>query len=219
MNGVSNITDKILGDAREWARVHALENAEEIQTLREQFAREAVEVEAALLADAEAKARAVEERSRSQAEMDRRKELLGAKQKAVNAAFVRALESLSELSQEERAFLMVRLALKYQTQDAEFIFNKEDQETVGPAVVETVNALRTRQQVRRLFSGSFLEQIKKLSVGQSGKLRTALYPKVGGFSGGFVIKEGNIENNCTFEVLVSSVRDDLEGDVSSVLFQ
>jgi len=169
--------------------------------------------------NAQEKAKALEKRARSQAEMDRRKSLLAAKQELVGAAFDQALRTLAELSEEERALLMVRMAVKYQTGDAELIFNQKDQQSVGPAVVSTVNAVRTREKLKETFSGSFLEQVKKLVFDQPAKYQTTLSAQVGGFSGGFIIKQGNIEHNCTFAVLVNAVREELEGDVAALLFQ
>ncbi len=49
---------------------------------------------------------------------------------------------------------------------------------------------------------------------QPDRLECTLSSKVGEFAGGFILKQGSIEHNCTFEVLVSAVRDELEGEVS-----
>ncbi len=45
-----------------------------------------------------------------------------------------------------------------------------------------------------------------------------LSDKTGDFAGGFILKQGAIESNCTFEVLVGQVREELEGEASSILF-
>ena len=58
-----------------------------------------------------------------------------------------------------------------------------------------------------------------LGVGALAHGRTIkLSDETGNFAGGCIIKEGNIETNCTFEVLVKGMRDELEQEVSNVLF-
>lgn len=37
-------------------------------------------------------------------------------------------------------------------------------------------------------------------------------------SGGFILKNGNIETNCTWEMLVRWIKDDLEAEVAKRLF-
>lgn len=218
VNGVSNITEKILGDARAWAQEHIDEAKTEITSTEKQYADQAAIDKRAILDEASVTVSSMQERARSQADMDRRKRILATKQQAVGEAFDEALKKLSALAEEARALLMVRMAVKYQTQDAELIFNAADQAKVGPLVVETVNAIYAKQQLKEVFSGSFIEQVKKLVLDQPVKHKATLSKTVGNFSGGFILKEGDIENNCTFEVLIGAVRDELEGDVSSILF-
>lgn len=219
MNGVSNITDKILQEARSWSDAHLKEAKAEAEKVSAQYTTDAAAQTKEILAGADQKAAAAMERAKSQAEMDRRKSVLAMKQKAVGDTFGAALQSLADMPEEDRALLMVRMVIQYQTQDAELIFNGKDQKTVGPAVVETVNAIYTRNQLKETFSGTFLEKVKKLVFDTPAKHKVVLSEQVGSFSGGFILKEGDIENNCTFEVLLNAVRDELEGEVSSILFQ
>lgn len=218
LNGVSNLTEKILGEAREYeAEQLALAKSEAESIAAEYETQEKASFEAAVK-EAESKASAVAERAKSQAEMDRRKMLLATKQDAINGAFALALEKLCSLSAEDKVLLMVRLAVKYQTQDAEFIFNKADREQIGQTVVDTVNAVYARRQLKDTFSGGFLEAVKKLVIGEDTKRRATLSDAAGSFAGGFILKQGDIENNCTFETLIGGMRDELEGEVSSLLF-
>jgi len=219
VNGVSNITDKILDEARAWSQAQLTEAEQAAADIAGDYADQATAQTKAALADAEQKAKAIQDRAVSQADMDRRKSVLSAKQETVGAAFDAALRSLAAKSEEERALLMVRMVLRYQSADAELIFNAADQKVVGPAVTEAVNSIYKKQQLQKTFSGSFLEQVKKLVLEQPSKLGVKMSSTVGGFSGGVILKEGDIENNCTFEVLLGAIRDELEGEVSSILFQ
>jgi len=219
VNGVSNITDKIINEAKAWSEAQIAEGKAESDAIRQEFADTAAVQGREVISAAEARAAAILERAKSQADMDHRKRILSTRQTAVGRSFDMALQALTQMPQEDRALLMVRLAVQHQTGDAELIFSAADQALVGPLVVETVNAVYKRQQIKETFSGSVLEQLKKLISAHPVKHSVTLSPTVGGFVGGFIIKEGDIEKNCTFEVLLGAVRDELEGDVSSILFK
>ncbi len=218
MNGVANITEKILSEARTWADAQVADSKAQAAATAEEIAQTAATQAKNTLENAQAKAQQITERAKSQGEMDRRKMILSTKQQAVSDAFDAALQKMAGLPEEERVLMMVRLAVKYQTTDAELIFNQKDQAVVGPLVVATVNAIYTRQAIKETFTGNILEQLKKLVSQQPVKHKVTMSTMVGNFAGGFILKEGDIENNCTFEVLVNAVHDDLEGDVTSILF-
>ncbi len=219
-NAVIAITDKIQAEAQAWADQQVAAAKAEAQTILTDYEAKAQEAYDNALAQAKAKSTSIAERGVSQSEMDRRKMLLAARQECVAQSFDKALEMLCNLSAQERALLMVKSAVKYQTADAEYIFNAADRKEVGPLVVETVNAIFKKQQMKGTFSGDLLEQVKKLfSSGTRPRAHTAaLSDKTGNFAGGFILKQGDIEINCTFEVLIAGVRENLEGETSAILF-
>lgn len=218
MNGATAITEKIINDANASAKEVLDAASAQAQAVTQQYTEEAARQAGEILREAEEKAAAIKDRASSQADMERRNALLATKQEAVLKAFEAALATLCAKPEQERALLMVQLCVKYQTQDAELIFSAADQKTVGPLVVETVNAIYSRQQLKETFSGGLLEQLKKLVLEQPLKRSVSLSKTVGRFSGGFVLKEGDIEKNCTFNVLVDSLKEELEGEISSLLF-
>ncbi|MEG1777682.1 MAG: V-type ATP synthase subunit E, partial [Angelakisella sp.] len=59
---------------------------------------------------------------------------------------------------------------------------------------------------------------KKL-VEERKVIKLYISDEVGKFRGGIKLREGNIETNCTFEVLVSRAKEDLEPEVARILFQ
>ena len=215
--GVGAITDKILGEAKTWANEQTSAAKVEAENTADEFTAKAKEQVEKTLDEANEKAKAAGERAISQGEMDRRKMLLAAKQECVDKAFEQALQKMSTLPDEEKVLLMVRSAVKYQTTDAQYIFSQADQQTVGPLVVETVNAIFKKQQLKDTFSGSVKEMLSKLLTSEK-PFKAELSQKVGNFAGGFILKQGDIESNCTFEVLIGGVREELEGEVSTILF-
>lgn len=218
MNGVANITDKILAEAKAYESEQLALAKSEADAISGEYAAQASEVVKEIKADCEAKVKLTAERAQSRGEMDTRKAVLAAKQEAISAAFDEALAQMVKMPDEDKILMMVRLGIKYQTGDAEYIFSKAERDTIGAVVVETINALYAKQQLKETFSGTLVEKIKKLVVNQPEKLTAKLSDKTGDFSGGFILKQGDIENNCTFEILVGGVREELESEVSSILF-
>ena len=42
--------------------------------------------------------------------------------------------------------------------------------------------------------------------------------KPGTFSGGLIIKEGSVETNCTFEVMIETAKKEMEAEIAAMLF-
>lgn len=217
-NGVNAITKQIEAEAKAAAEEVLAAAQGEAQSIAADYQAQAKAACDSALADAKVRAEATRQRAVSQGDMDRRKMLLAARQECVAGAFDKALEMLCALPDEEKALLMVKSALQYQTGDGEYIFNAADRQTVGPLVVETVNALFKKQQLKETFSGNFVEQVKKLFAGTASHTAT-LSDQTGNFAGGFILRQGDVESNCTYEVLIAGVREDLEGQTSAILFE
>lgn len=193
MNGIEKITqliesdaqaeiDRILGDARaEAARIAA------------QYQGQA-DAEAAELAAKNEKAAAErEERLVSVAQMEARKVTLGAKQEMVEKAYIRALEKLCAMPDEQYVAVLADLLVQASSSGhEEVVFSKEDRERVGKAAVEKANAA----------SG------KKLGLSAESQP----------IKGGFILKDKNVEVNCTFETLVRLQKAETAGAVVKKLF-
>lgn len=193
MNGIEKITqliesdaqaeiDRILGDARdEAARIAA------------QYQGQA-DAEAAELAAKNEKAAAErEERLVSVAQMEARKVTLGAKQEMVEKAYIRALEKLCAMPEEQYVAVLADLLVRASSSGhEEVVFSPEDRERVGKAAVEKANAA-------------------------SGK-KLALSAESQPIQGGFILKDKNVEVNCTFETLVRLQKAETAGAVVKKLF-
>lgn len=193
MNGIEKITqliesdaqaeiDRILGDARdEAARIAA------------QYQGQA-DAEAAELAAKNEKAAAErEERLVSAAQMEARKVTLGAKQEMVEKAYIRALEKLCAMPDEQYATVLADLLVQASSSGREeAVFSKEDRERVGKAAVEKANKA-------------------------SGK-KLVLSAETQPIRGGFILKDKNVEVNCTFETLVRLQKAETAGAVVKKLF-
>ena len=126
--------------------------------------------------------------------MEGRKAILALKQDMVSESFDRAVEQLVNLPEEQYVALLARLAAQASvTGDEEIVLNARDRAAVGEKVVAAANA--------------------KLG---DGKLTLA--DETGSFKGGLILHRGNIEANCTAELLVELCRGDMAAELAQVLF-
>ena len=124
--------------------------------------------------------------------MEARKVQLAAKQAMVEKAYALALEKLCTMPEAEYADVLAELlAQASATGSEEVVFSEKDQ-TVGKVAVEKVNAA----------SG------KQLKVSEEKQA----------IAGGFILKDKNVEVNCTFETLVRLQKADTAGTVAKMLF-
>ena len=129
------------------------------------------------------------------AQMESKKSILALKQEMVSESFKKAEEMLVSLPEEQYTELLAKLAGEASVTGAEeIVLNERDRAAVGAKVVKTANAI--------LGGG-------KLSLSES----------VGSFSGGLILRRGNIEVNCTAELLVELCRSEMSSELAKVLFE
>ena len=127
-------------------------------------------------------------------QMEARKSVLAVKQDMVASSFDKALEALCKLPEEEYvAFLAKLAAASSVSRDEQVVLNKRDRAAIGEKVVKAANA--------RLGGG-----------------KLTLASDCGDFAGGLVLKRGNVEANCTAELLVELARGDMSAEVAGLLF-
>lgn len=194
MDGIEKITQRIREDTqREIAAIEA-QAQEKAQAIRDQYAQQARQESAAILARGEKSANQRLERLESAAGLERRKLELAARQQVLGEAFALALDKLCALPEEEYIALLAALAAKAaQSGREQLIFSHKDRARVGKQVVMAAN--------ERLGSGALTlsEQTRPIR-------------------GGFVMSDGDVEVNCAFETLVRMQREKLEKEVADILF-
>ena len=193
MNGIEKIIDRISGDAQA-----------EIDTILNQAKAEAAEIAARYEAQAKAEAeeilargkRAAAERAErlvSVAQLECRKAQLAAKQEVIDGSFGKALEKLLSLPQDKYVALLADLAAKAAPSgQGKLIFSQADRARVGEVVVAAAN--------------------EKLN----GSLTLAEETRP--MNGGFILSDGRVEVNCSFDTLVRLQKAELTGKVTGVLF-
>ena len=134
-----------------------------------------------------------EERLVSVAQMEARKVQLAAKQEMVEKAYDLALEKLCAMPDARYTEVLAGLLVQASSNGREeAIFSPEDRERVGKAAVDKANA----------------------ASGKQLKLSKETRP----LKGGFVLRDENIEVNCTFDTLVRLEKAETTGAVVKKLF-
>ena len=127
-------------------------------------------------------------------QMEAKKSLLAVKQEMVALSFDKAKEQILALPPEQYAAFLAKLAAKASVSgEEEVILNAADRAAVGEQVVRLAN-----------------EQLG------GGALR--LSQDTGSFDGGLFLRRGNVEVNCTVELLVELCRSDMSAELADVLF-
>lgn len=140
----------------------------------------------------------VEHRTRT-AEMEARKSVLATKQEQISKVFDKAKELLAGIPEEDYVKLLAGLAKDASATGQELlIFNEHDKAAVGKAVAKAANELLA-------------------AAGKESKLTVA--DETRELKGGFVLKQGGIEVNCSIETLVDLQRDRAAASVAAVLFE
>ena len=193
MNGIEKITQRIAAQAQA-----------EIDGVLEQARDEAARITAAYRAQAEAEARELnakneqaaaerEERLVSAAQMEARKRQLAAKQEMLEKAYILALDKLCAMPEEQYTAVLAELLVRASSSGKEeAVFSQADRQRVGKAAVEEANR-RSGKQLR-------------------------LSEETQPIRGGFILKDRNVEVNCTFETLVRLQKTETAGAVVKKLF-
>ena len=193
MNGIEKITQRIEADAQAEIDRILSEAREEADQITGRYKAQAEAEAASLAARNEKSAVEREERLVSVAQMEARKVQLAAKQEMVEKAYDLALEKLCAMPDARYTEVLAGLLVQASSNGREeAIFSPEDRERVGKAAVDKANA----------------------ASGKQLKLSTETRP----LKGGFVLRDENIEVNCTFDTLVRLEKAETTGAVVKKLF-
>ena len=193
MNGIEKITQRIEADAQAEIDRNLSEAREEADQITGRYKAQAEAEAASLAARNEKSAVEREERLVSVAQMEARKVQLAAKQEMVEKAYDLALEKLCAMPDAQYTEVLAGLLVQASSNGREeAIFSPEDRERVGKAAVDKANA----------------------ASGKQLKLSQETRP----LKGGFVLRDENIEVNCTFDTLVRLEKAETTGAVVKKLF-
>ncbi len=198
MKGTEKIIEHIRSDAQAQADAILAQAEQQCAQIRADYDRKARELYGdkirAGVKECEDKSESVDRIAR----MEARKGMLAVKQEMVAACFDKAREKIAALPEEEYVDFLAKLACSSSVSgDEQIVLNAEDRARLGEKAVAEANALL------------------KMAGRKAG---LTLASECGDFSGGLVLKRGNIEDNCTVELLVDLCRAEMSSKVAEVLF-
>lgn len=196
MNGIEKITERIQQDSRKETDAILAEARAKADEITAKARAEAQAVGEEVLAQGRRAAAEREDRLASTAQMECRKAMLAAKQDVIEEAFEQAHKQLLDLPREKYIALLADLAVQASVTGKEkLIFSAPDRSQVGKAVVAAAN--------------------EKLA----GDAMLTLAEETRPMDGGFILSDGAVEVNCTFDTLIRLQRGALSGEVAKVLFE
>ena len=199
MKGTEKIIAHIENDAKAQAQAiidEANRKAEEVRSAGEKAAQEAYDK---LIREGKAECEAMLNRKIRMAEMEAKKEVLGAKQERVVETFAKSVSLICALPREEYVELFAKMAAKVSVSGTEeMYFCKNDKDECGQRIADRANELLAAQ-------------------GKVGKLTVA--EGAVNICGGFVLIENGIELNCSAEMLVDRCHKSMVAEVANELFE
>lgn len=198
MNDISAILAKIQEDARQYGETAAAAAKEKAEAIYESSRQEAQGETARLLEAAKRQADAILQRAASQSGIESRNEKLRVRRESIDAAFAKAMETLCTMAPDKKLAVYSGLAAQSSvTGDVRLVLNQADKAAIGATLPG---------------------EMEKRCAATGHPCKVTLSAAAGSFAGGFILDQGSTETNCTFEVLSSSVKEELEAQVDAALF-
>ncbi|MBQ1959077.1 MAG: V-type ATP synthase subunit E [Firmicutes bacterium] len=195
MKGIEKITARIAADAQQ--EIAAVKEAADsriadIRAGYEKKAEEAYEEQLrAGLRDAEQYASRIERT----AQLESKKEVLALRQEMVSEAFRLAEAKITAMDEQQYIAYLTRKACETGLKgEAQMVMSEKDKAAVGQKVADAVNAAHPEVKL------TLAEETKEML-------------------GGFILRQGNVEINCTVDIMLELIRGEAAMEVAKVLFE
>ena len=204
MNGIEKITGQIDADVQKEIDAALDQARAQAQEIEDRYASQAQTQAEAIRRKGEQDAALRQERLVDVAKLEARKTILAAKQELVGQAFDLALKKLLELPDQEYISLLAKLAVSAsRTGREQVIFSQKDRSRYGKQAVTMANDMLAKKAGPR-------------AAQTDGMLTLAEESRP--MAGGLILRDGKVETNCSFEVLIHLQRDALSAEVARALF-
>ena len=204
MNGIEKITGQIDTDVQKEIDAALDQARAQAQEIQDRYASQAQTQAEAIRRKGEQDAALRQERLVDVAELEARKTILAAKQELVGQAFDLALKKLLELPDQEYISLLAKLAVSAsRTGREQVILSQKDRSRYGKQAVTMANDMLAKKAGPR-------------AAQTDGMLTLAEESRP--MAGGLILRDGKVETNCSFEVLIHLQRDALSAEVARALF-
>ena len=198
MNGIEKITQRIAAEAQA-EKEAVLQDAEKrCDAVKAEYQEKAEELYAQTVKKGKDEIEQYLLREDRAEKLNARKEVLTEKQALVGTVFGKVRERLAGMSEDDYVSFLARLAAKASVSGKESIeLSGKDAAGIGEKVAEAANAILRAE-------------------GKTAEL--TLSENEGPASGGLILREGNIEVNCSTDILLEQSRSELEAGLAGILF-
>ena len=199
MNGIEKIIGRIESDTRSQIDALGARTDEQVKSITESYERVAQQAYFTTCSNGKKAAETQLSRMASADSLAAKKALLAEKQQLLDQTFGRALDKLCALPEQQQLALLVKLAVEGSTTGREeLVFSAPDRARYGKKVVIAANeALEKAGKTVCLTLSELSRDIR----------------------GGLYVKNGNIENNCSFEMILRLLREQLAAETAKLLFE
>lgn len=199
MNGIEKIIGRIESDTRSQIDALGARTDEQVKSITEGYERVAQQAYFTTCSNGKRAAETQLSRMASADSLAAKKALLAEKQQLLDQTFGRALDKLCALPEQQQLDLLVKLAVEGSTTGREeLVFSAPDRARYGKKVVIAANEA--------------LEKAGKTACLTLSELSRDI-------RGGLYVKNGNIENNCSFEMILRLLREQLAAETAKLLFE
>lgn len=191
------IVKRIMEDANEDARKIHAQADERIARMNEELEGRMNTQRAEALENAKREGAELRERMLRVAELDQRKEQLFVKRQVIDQAFENALAKMRAMKGKEAQDYLLSLIAGAAEGGEEIVVSEED---------------------ASLYDGAFLARVNEALISRGARQGVTLSAERRPIGGGFLLKTGGVEINCSYAAVLSQMRANLEAEVAALLF-
>lgn len=197
MTGLEKILSAIEADAKHAADIVLRQAEQEAEQILAAAKAEADMKCAEIAGKSDTARKAVLSRAESAAALQEKKTLLEAKQQIISSIIGEARKSLDQKPDQEYTNIILKMVSKYaHNKPGKILFSSAD---------------------RKRLPSDLDVRIKEALKDKTGAALT-VSDEEAGISGGFLLVYGDIEENCTFDALFASAREDLQDKINAYLY-
>lgn len=194
MNGIEKISGRIIADAQTEADAVIAEAKAKCEEIRSDYDKKAQETYWGLVKSGVKECEARVARLGRTAEMEAKKSVLTLKQSMVSEVFEKATERVCSMPESDYVTFLAKMAAKVADSGREEIILSERDKALGAKIAAEANAI----------------------LGARGALTVS--DAVREMPGGLVLRDGDIEVNCSINTIVEQYRYELASQVAEVMF-
>lgn len=198
MDGINKIVDRIAAETREEIEAMKAVTDDKCKQILSNYDKIADEEYKKIIEEGEKDCVLQVQRLNSAAAMEAKKSMLVMKQQEVDKVLEKAKQKICNFPDKDYIEFLAKLAGEAAfTGVEEVIFNNTDKSNVSKEVIKSANEILKKRGI-----------MPKLTV--SDETRPIM--------GGVIVKQGDIEINCSVETLVQLSREDLASQIAEILF-